>query len=408
MSSPAASPTSTVVSPTLVQPTNPPQGGDNALFGVPSVVGSFNLTAGLLIYSAFLVAFCSTIAFATFQRRRYRNQFREQKRLHNSESGRQAGGDLSNGGSDVHGGDMSDAALFKQASLSRRALMRDVGHGGAEAAALGIGGGAAMAGGARSYEDRERDGRVRFGESDPSALTGRAGGMKKTNYNLNNGNMMSNGMPLEQSIELESYHGQQQGRRDPSMDDNNDYSRPPLQESENYYSSSSSSSAGGGYMDQIEGNSGNGVQYPRPAYQQSSAYQQQQQPSRSPSPPIFVQRTASSRMPRADLYDGNNIYRAESNRRAPAAVGGGSGSGSRRAGAGTSPGSPDMYGSSGGDMGRQGSSGSGRGVPARSAARGAPNPSAMVRSNSTRLPPQMRVATPQPSSLSNQTNSYDY
>ncbi|KAF9977210.1 hypothetical protein BGZ73_006683 [Actinomortierella ambigua] len=405
MSSPTASPTSAASAP-FVTPTNPPQGGDNALFGVPSKVGSFNLTAGLLIYSAFLVAFCSTIAFATFQRRRYRNQFREQMRLHNSESGRQAGGDKargSNGGS--ASGDMSDAALFKQASLSRRALMKDVGPGGIEGAALG-GGGAAMAGGARSYEDRERDGRVRFGESDPSALTGRAGGMKKINYNLNNGNMMSsNDMPLEQSIELE-YRGQLQDRRDPSMDDNNDYSRPPLQESENYYSSSSSSSAGG-YMDQID-NNGNGVQYPRPAYQQSSAYQQQQQPSRSPSPPIFVQRTASSRMPRADLYDGNNIYRSDSNRR-PAAAGGG-GSGSRRAGAGMGSGSstPDMYGGSGSDMGRQGSSGSGRGVPARSAARGAPSPTPVVRSNSTRLPPQMRVATPQPSSLSNQTNSYDF
>ncbi|KAG0243771.1 hypothetical protein BGW41_001283 [Actinomortierella wolfii] len=394
-------PTSTMSSTTPVASipivTNPPQGGDNALFGVPSKVGAFNLTAGLLIYSAFLIAFCSTIGFATFQRRRYRNQFREQMRLHNAESGRQAAGDKKRGAGGGGGGgadgDMSDAALFKQASLSRRALMKDVGMGGAEAA---------LAAG-------ERDGRVRFGESDPSTLTGRTGGMKKTNYN--NGNPNGNYGGMDHGIELEAYRGQHPGRRDPSFDDTNDYSRPPLQESENYYSSSSSSSiAGGGgggvYMDQVEG--GNSVQYPRPAYQQSSAYQQQQQPSRSPSPPIFVQRTNSSRMPRGDMYDGNNIYRSDSGRRAASRAG----SASRRlpgsqspqmGGGGLIP--QDMYGN-GGEVSRQGSGGSGRAVGAR--ARGAASPTPVVRSNSTRLPPQMRVATPQPSSLSNQTNNYDF
>ncbi|KAF9083457.1 hypothetical protein BGX23_011475 [Mortierella sp. AD031] len=168
-----------------------------------------------------------------------------------------------------------------------------------------------------------------------------------------------------------------------------DYSRPPLTESADpYYSSGSSHS---GYLDQVEDyhyNSagGSSPQMPKPAYQQSQGSNVNGSSSQSGQNPLFVQRTNSSRMPKSEMHDGNNIYRTDSGRR----VGGSStptrglernGSGSNASSSRTkvSPSPVQMH------------------------------PTPIARSNSTRLPPSMRGGggATQPSGLS-QANNFDY
>ncbi|KAG0359108.1 hypothetical protein BG005_001337 [Podila minutissima] len=410
--------TSSIPSPTATSTVDPK--GDFALFGKPSVVGAFNLTSGILIYSAFLILFVGSVGFATWQRSRYRNQFRQQQRLMAAENGRVAPG---KGNKKPSGDDseLSDAALFKQASISKRALMKDVGPGGVMAASDAIKTKIAAANGAgRSFDNRDGQ-QVRFGEAQPSSNTGtgRTGGMKKTPARSNSGNRGQEA----QGYEMNTY-GQSQDSMQYYQDnhDTTDYSRPPLTESvDPYYSSGSSH---GGYLDQAEetyyNDKSNSPQMPRAVYNPRAPGA-----STSPQPqyqqPVFVQRTNSSRMPQNEPHDAS-VYRSNSGR------GGGSpnipsrslersGSGSNpsriatqglvdRSGSGGHPrsSSPD-----GAHMSRNGSNAS------NSRARMSPSPTQthptpIARSNSTRLPPQMRGGTPQPgpSGLSQQTNNYDY
>ncbi|KAG0201665.1 hypothetical protein BGX33_010174 [Mortierella sp. NVP41] len=408
---------------TAVRPSiTPDSKGDMALFGVPSVVGAYNLTTGILIYSTFMILFLAAIGLATWQRAQYRDQFRRQQKL-SMENGRGtpgAGSKRGGGG----GEDLSDAALFKQASISKRALMQDVGPGGVMAANEAMKTKIASANGAgRSYDEREMANGlgqqssgmgVRFGESTGATQgTGRTGGMKKTT----------------QAYEMNSY-----GQNSSYYHDNNDmtdYSRPPLTESADpYYSSGSSHS---GYLDQVEDyhyNSagGSSPQMPKPAYQQSQGSNVNGSSSQSGQNPLFVQRTNSSRMPKSEMHDGNNIYRTDSGRR----VGGSStptrglernGSGGQpsriatqglnRSGSGgnggysgpTSPMSPHVDGNA---MSRSGSNAS----SSRTKVSPSPvqmHPTPIARSNSTRLPPSMRGGggATQPSGLS-QANNFDY
>ncbi|KAG0297158.1 hypothetical protein BGZ96_007519 [Linnemannia gamsii] len=403
-----------------LKPTMTPDSkGDMALFGKPSVIGAYNLTTGILIYSAFMILFLVAIGFATYQRAQYRNQFRLQQKL-SMESGRTAAGAGGKRGGGGDGEDLSDAALFKQASISKRALMKDVGPGGVTAANEAMKTKIASANGAgRSYDEREMANGlgqqssgmgVRFGESAAvtQGSTGRTGGMKKTT----------------QAYEMNSY-----GQTDDAMSyyqdnhDTTDYSRPPLTESADpYYSSGSSHS---GYLDQVEDYhynpaGGSSPQMPKPSYQQTSnSNVASPQPSQSS---MFVQRTNSSRMPKGDLHDGNNLFRSNSGRR----VGGGSSTPTRGLERNGSGGQPSRIATQG-HLDRSGSGGNGYGGPnspdGQAMSRSGSNassgrtkvstspvqmhPTPIARSNSTRLPPSMRGGTPQPSNLS-QANNYDY
>ncbi|KAF9356840.1 hypothetical protein BGX26_004655 [Mortierella sp. AD094] len=398
------------VSPTMV----PDSKGDTALFGKPSVIGSFNLTSGILIYSAFMILFVAAVGSATWKRAKYRNQFREQQQR-NMEGGRVIGGDRGS----KKGGDseLSDAALFKQASISKRALMKDVGPGGVAAANEAIKTKIAAANGAgRSFEERSNQqfgGQgVRFGESNGNTPanggTGRTGGMKK-----NGRDDFDQG-----AYEMNSY-----GQMEDSMSDNqdtNDYSRPPLTEfADPYYSSGSSHSS---YLDQVNdyhyNTSGASPKVPKAAYQNQGSTSPQSQYSQA----AYVQRSDSNRMPQSDTQNGGS--RSNSGRRAGASTPtrglerngsdasgtqpsriytqglGRSGSGGRSAV--TSP-------VDGTSMSRAGSNGS----TART--RVAPSPTLMhptpiSRSNSARLPPSMRGpgAASAPSGLSQQTNNSEY
>ncbi|KAG0020551.1 hypothetical protein BGZ81_009292 [Podila clonocystis] len=414
-----STPTSSISSPTPTSTVDPK--GDFALFGKPSVVGAFNLTSGILIYTAFLILFIGSVGSATWQRSRYRNQFRQQQRLMAAESGRVAPG-KGNKKSSGDDSELSDAALFKQASISKRALMKDVGPGGVMAANDAIKTKIAAANGAgRSFDNRDGQ-QVRFGEAQPNnnTGTGRTGGMKKTPARSNSGNRGQDA----QGYEMNTY-GQHQDPLQYYQDnhDTTDYSRPPLTESvDPYYSSGSSH---GGYLDQVEDNYYNDKSNTSPQMPRATYNPRAPGASTSPQPqyqqPVFVQRTNSSRMPQNELHDANNVYRSNSGR-------GGNGSpnipsrslersGSNpsriatqglvdRSGSGGHPrsSSPD-----GAHMSRNGSNAS------NSRARKAPSPTQthptpIARSNSTRLPPQMRGGTPQPgpSGLSQQTNNYDY
>ncbi|KAF9557357.1 hypothetical protein EC968_007686 [Mortierella alpina] len=446
-----STPSSTAPASTLT-PTPPAVNakGDFALFGHPSVVGAYNLTSGILIYSAFMLLFVAAVGAATWQRAQYRNQFRQQQR-NNMESGRVTPGDK---GSSKRGGasasrdnELSDAALFKQASISKRALMKDVGPGGVMAANEAVKTKIAAANGAgRSFEDRELDHQqgglgVRFGESNGASHpgTGRTGGMKKSTRADHHHHQGTGG-----SYEMDTYGQQVQ---DPSYyhdnQDMTDYSRPPLQESTDpYYSSGSSHS---GYLDQVEdyhynAAGSNSPQVPKPSYQQHHPGQASVSSAASSSPqppyqqPIFVQRTNSSRMPKNDLHDGNNILRSNSGRRTNGTTTptrglehtNGSGSNYNSNGSQqppsriATPGHVDRSGSGGnsranspidGGMGmhRAGSNASSSRTRIGGASPTMMHPTPIARSNSTRLPPSMRVGTPQPpSSLSQQTNTYDY
>ncbi|KAG0368265.1 hypothetical protein BC939DRAFT_192190 [Gamsiella multidivaricata] len=400
----------------------PDSKGDTALFGKPSVIAGYNLTTGILIYSAFMILFVAAIGSATWRRAKYRNQFRLQQQR-NLEGGR-VNGDK---GSKKGGGDseLSDAALFKQASISKRALMKDVGPGGVLAANEVTRNKIAAANGAgRSFDDRsdydQQSGQgVRFGEGTGNGRsTGRAGGMKKPNRDdINQG-----------AYEMNSY-GHLNGPLSSYQDnqDTTDYSRPPMTESADpYYSSGSSNS---GYLDQIDDHhyssaGGHNPQKPKPAHHRHQSQQDSISTAASSSPqpqyqqPTYVQRTNSSRMPQKELHDGNNNYRSNSGRRAGTTTStrgldNNNGQLSRiatqgildRAGSGNSgTGSPLD-----GGMSRAGSNASSnRTRVAASPTQSHPTP--IARSNSTRLPPSMRVGTPQLqlSSLSQQTNNHDY
>ncbi|KAG0208514.1 hypothetical protein BGX28_000568 [Mortierella sp. GBA30] len=436
-----STPSSTASTATLT-PTPPVQSGkgDYALFGKPSVVGSYNLTSGILIYSAFMILFIAAVGAATWQRAQYRNQFRLQHR-NNVEAGRVSPGDKGTKRAGGNGADseLSDAALFKQASISKRALMKDVGHGGVMAATEAVRTKIAAANGAgRSFEERELDSQqqglgVRFGESNGNnPSTGRTGGMKKSVRHDHH----------QAAYEMDTYGRQIQ---DPGFyhdnQDTTDYSRPPLQESTDpYYSSGSSHS---GYLDQVEdyhynaagGTNNNSPQVPKPSYQQHHPGQASVSSAASSSPqpqyqqPMFVQRTNSSRMPKSELHDGNNIFRSNSGRRTNGTTTPTRGlerNGSNNSNNGSQPsriatqGLLDRSGSGGNSranspidgsmsMNRAGSNASSSRTRVGGASPTMMHPTPIARSNSTRLPPSMRVGTPQPpSSLSQQTNNYDY
>ncbi|KAF9384807.1 hypothetical protein BGX21_001211 [Mortierella sp. AD011] len=220
---------STTITPTAspVATRAPDSKGDTALFGKPSVIGAYNLTSGILIYSAFMVLFVVAIGSATWQRAKYRNQFRERQQR-NMEGGRVTGDKGSKKGGDS---ELSDAALFKQASISKRALMKDVGPGGVAAANDAIKTKIAAANGAgRSFEERSNQygGQgVRFGESNGNTTsnggTGRTGGLKK------NGRSDYD----QGTYEMNSYGQMEDSMSD--IQDTNDYSRPPLTESADPY-----------------------------------------------------------------------------------------------------------------------------------------------------------------------------
>ncbi|KAF9966773.1 hypothetical protein BGZ70_001317 [Mortierella alpina] len=443
---------SSTAPPSTLTPTPPAINakGDFALFGHPSVVGAYNLTSGILIYSAFMLLFVAAVGAATWQRAQYRNQFRQQQQRNNMESGRVTPGDKGSskrgGASTSRDNELSDAALFKQASISKRALMKDVGPGGVLAANEAVKTKIAAANGAgRSFEDRELDHQqgglgVRFGESNSASHpgTGRTGGIKKSSR-ADHHHQGTGG-----SYEMDTYGQQVQ---DPGYyhdnQDMTDYSRPPLQESTDpYYSSGSSHS---GYLDQVEdyhynAAGSNSPQVPKPSYQQHHPGQASVSSAASSSPqpqyqqPIFVQRTNSTRMPKHDLHDGNNILRSNSGRRTNGTTTPTRGldhpNGSSSAYNSNSsqqppsriatPGHVDRSGSGGnsranspidGGMGmhRAGSNASSSRTRIGGASPTMMHPTPIARSNSTRLPPSMRVGTPQPpSNLSQQTNTYDY
>ncbi|KAF9087543.1 hypothetical protein BGX27_002910, partial [Mortierella sp. AM989] len=395
----SASPTATSTS-----SMSPDTRGDFALFGKPSVIGSFNLTSGILIYFAFLILFVSAVGSATWKRAKYRDQFREQQQM-NMEGGRVKGGDKGSKGGDD---ELSDAALFKQASISKRALMKDVGPGGVLAANEATRTKIAAANGAGSNQQSG----VRFGDGNgnnaSAGATGRTGGMKKSNRgDVNQG-----------AYEMNSY-----GHQDDSASyyqdnhDNSDYSRPPLTEySDPYYSSGSSHS---GYLDQVEDyqySSSGAPHAPKANFQHGSSSPQSQY-----SQPTHVSRTNSSRMPQTEHQNGNN--RSNSGRRTETTT---PTRGLERNGSGSpANGQPSKISTQGLD--RSGSGGRSAVNSPNTAAlsrtgsssssgrtRVAPSPTLMhptpiARSNSTRLPPSMRGGgTPTPSGLSQQTNNYEY
>ncbi|KAF9916726.1 hypothetical protein BX616_002993 [Lobosporangium transversale] len=351
--------------------------GDMALFGKPSVIGAYNLTSGILIYSAFLILFIGAVGSATWRRAKYRDQFRLQQQ-NNMESGRTGPGK----GSKKDG----DGELSKQASISKRALMKDMGPGGVLGANEDIQTKIAAANGAgRSFEDRDVNQSglaVRFGESNgnnkPSAgATGRTGGMKKTNK----------GDPHQEGYEMNSYGQPGSASYYQDNHDTTDYSRPPLTESADaYYSSGSSHS---GYLEQME-------DYNSPKSKATSSPQPQY------SQPIFVQRTNSSRMPKAEYHDGSHMRsnsngNAQVSRIATQGLLDRSGSGGRSGANSPIDGGISRTGSSA-------SSGRTRVAPSPTLM----HPTPIARSNSARLPPSMRINTSQTSSnLSQQNSNYN-
>ncbi|KAG0305280.1 hypothetical protein BGZ98_004379 [Dissophora globulifera] len=255
-----------------------------------------------------MLVFVGAIGAATWRRAKYRSQFRQMQQR-NMEGGRVLpGGKGSKKGGDA---ELSDAALFKQASMSKRALMTDVGPGGTITAHDAPVTKIAAANGAGRHLDESGAGissiqSVRFGENNPNNRppgTGRAGGMKaSTRSNANQGD-----------YEMNSY------RQSDDLD-TNDYSRPPLESADPYYSSGSSHS---GYLDQVDNyqhrtSGSNTPQRPKLAYQQGSDSSSPPQPQYQQ--PTYVQRTNSSRMPKNELHDGNNIFRSDSGGRGGAAT----------------------------------------------------------------------------------------
>ncbi|KAG0245642.1 hypothetical protein B0O80DRAFT_145440 [Mortierella sp. GBAus27b] len=323
--------------------------GDMALFGVPSVVGAYNLTSGILIYSAFMIAFVAAIGTATSRRAKYRDQFRLQQQQ-NMEGGRVAGGKAGGGGgSSIGDAELSDAALFKQASLSKRSLAKDAGS---EMAANELlrsriqAESAAAGGGDAGYG-------VRFGEGNgvSSGSTGRTGGMKKSSRGED-----------DQGFEMNAYGpGDPRFYQDGDNNDTSDYTSPPLAELDPYAGYGSSGSSRSGYLDQTEEG---GPQAPKAAYQQPN-----------------VQRSGSSRMPKGDLERS------------------GSGSSSNYQSAKIAVQNLlERKESEGGNVSRQGSTGS---------SRSRTHPTPIARSNSTRLPPSLRSG-PQPPSGLGQSNYDSY
>lgn len=73
-SAPIVATTSTLLSPSATS--LPPTSGDTDLLGNPSKVGGFNVTTGVVLYSAFLFAFLVAIGFATMKRAQLRKKFR--------------------------------------------------------------------------------------------------------------------------------------------------------------------------------------------------------------------------------------------------------------------------------------------------------------------------------------------
>ncbi|KAG0051801.1 hypothetical protein BGZ83_003277 [Gryganskiella cystojenkinii] len=136
----------------------PDSKGDTALFGRPSVVAGYNLTTSILINSAFCLAFLITLCVATIQRANSRRQYRKQ--LQSSamiESGKRGAGarsgDRKGDKKDPSGNDKRDDAfvpgrtggqepemsmnnissskpLQKKGSLSGRSLVADMGPAG--------------------------------------------------------------------------------------------------------------------------------------------------------------------------------------------------------------------------------------------------------------------------------------
>ncbi|KAK3817323.1 MAG: hypothetical protein J3Q66DRAFT_183785 [Benniella sp.] len=194
---------------------------DMALFGKPSVRGAYNLTSGILIYSAFMIAFVVAVGTATWRRAKYRDQFRLQQ-SRNMEGGFVKSDKGSNGGATDEREDNSNS-----------------GYG------------------------------VRFGDGNgggnPSGATGRTGGMKKSNRDVDQG-----------TYEMNRY------RTDNSLDnhDTSDYTSPPLAELD----PATYSSSGSSHSDYLM-HTDDHPQVPKTAYQK----------------PTFVQRTNSTRMPKSEL-----------------------------------------------------------------------------------------------------------
>ncbi|KAF9366807.1 hypothetical protein BGX34_006076 [Mortierella sp. NVP85] len=187
----------------------PDANADMALFGKPSVRGAYNLTSGILIYSAFMIAFVAAVGTATWRRAKYRDQFRLQQ-SRNMEGGFVKSDKGSNGSA------------------------------------------------ADEREDNSNSGYgVRFGDGNgggnPSGATGRTGGMKKSNRGVDQG-----------TYEMNRY------RTDNSFDNNDtsDYTSPPLAELDPAtYSSSGSSHSD--YMMHTDDH----PQVPKTAYQKPTFVQ---------------------------------------------------------------------------------------------------------------------------------------
>ncbi|KAF9114012.1 hypothetical protein BGX27_000340, partial [Mortierella sp. AM989] len=266
------------------------EGSDNALFGQPSVVGSFNLTSGILIYGAFLLAFLVAIGVATIKRVRSRNQFH---RDINNNSTKEAG-QVPPGGKGSNGAKSSskskeaelrekdpahDIQPMKQASISRRALTEDISPAGVPRRDN------RTPDNNNNNRNRGDERGVRFGDSKLSSPIDRNGSMKRQ--------QQPQSQPRSERARHEM-NARFQGR-DPELEydsslrfvepeDSTDYSLPPLTASTTdnaYYS--------GGFS--IQSDDYASPQMPKPAYQQQH---QQQQPPRPLQP---VKRAMSTRMP---------------------------------------------------------------------------------------------------------------
>ncbi|KAF9174878.1 hypothetical protein BGX20_009368 [Mortierella sp. AD010] len=101
----AVSSSTTLASPA---PTMRPDTGDNQLFGRPSVIGGYNLTLGILICSSITLVFLITIAIATFKRAQLRKRFRiDEEKSKLMEAGRVAA--IGKNGKGGKGGDAKNA-----------------------------------------------------------------------------------------------------------------------------------------------------------------------------------------------------------------------------------------------------------------------------------------------------------
>ncbi|KAG0371199.1 hypothetical protein BGZ54_008939 [Gamsiella multidivaricata] len=402
----ATSPTSSSIAvPSPVTTPLPDTKGDTVLFGRPAVIAGYNLTTGILVNGAFFLIFSIVIVIATVKRAQFRRQFRRDiEKFGSVEAGRTSPGGKGGKGSpaiekksEKHSGD----ALSKQTSTSKQRLMDDIGPGGMQNTHI-----ADANRSAPTYENRSEEHRqgprggagVRFGESERYVPAGGRTGQQLPRRN-NSGRLPERSNSERSNSERNAHAQQGRGERRDIADplaryqdepqDRTDYSLPPLTAStiDNSYKPARVIQA---YEDY------NTPQAPRPTYQQQLLSQQQALSQPRPLQP--VKRSNSNRTPVARSESSSSssmpvglppsaraIERANSRPRITtqglADLSGSSLSSHSGSSLGSYANSPaDRY-------GRSGSRGGSPVVPIEMDA----YPTPIARSNSARLPTQMRV-----------------